>query len=133
MHPKAPFGFSSTPLPPSLLLPIYLSINGRSLSSQQVLYRRVSLQNSNVYCYSSSNRKIFSTASALSLPLRVDFKNFLPLLRTPSGEAVQCSSVPEPTLRHLHAQQVAELDLRYVVGDVFLFFLGVSMGGFRLG
>lgn len=32
-----------------------------------------------------------------------------------------CSdSVAKPTLRHLHSQQVAELDLRDVVGDVFL-------------
>lgn len=31
------------------------------------------------------------------------------------------SSIPEQTLRHLYTQQVAEFDLRYVVGDVFLF------------
>lgn len=31
------------------------------------------------------------------------------------------SSIPKPTLRHLHAHQIAELDLGYVVGDVLLF------------
>ena len=43
---------------------------------------------------------------------------------------MQLSSVSVPSLRHLHAQQVAELHLRYVVGYVFLFVLFVSTWGF---
>lgn len=39
---------------------------------------------------------------------------------------IHCSSIPKPTLHHLHAQQIAELDLGDVVGDVFL--LPVSKG-----
>ena len=36
---------------------------------------------------------------------------------------VLIATLAEKTLRHLDTQQVAELDLRYVVGDVFLFLL----------
>lgn len=46
-----------------------------------------------------------------------------------SREAFIAAQNPQSALRHLHAQQITELDLGYVVGDVFLFLVSTVFLG----
>ena len=68
----------------------------------------------------SAGNNSFPDSSKLKTPLPSHVSLCVSVF-IPSRKGTHRTSIPLPTLRHLHAKQITELDLSDVVGNVFLF------------